>query len=57
MKCETHLVNDVAPASILVFAMADVLMYYNDIMLCYGIFADELRQAYIAKFEKNMTRW
>ncbi|MCI8379572.1 MAG: DUF550 domain-containing protein [Lachnospiraceae bacterium] len=37
--------------------MADVLMYYNDIMLCYGISADELRQAYIAKFEKNMTRW
>ena len=37
--------------------MADVLMYYNDVMLCYGISADELKQAYIAKFEKNMTRW
>ena len=30
----------------LVEEMADVLMYYNDIMLCYGITADELKQAY-----------
>ena len=34
--------------------MADVLMYYNDVMLCYGITADELKQAYTGKFEKNM---
>ena len=37
--------------------MADVLMYYNDVMLCYGITADELKQAYSEKFEKNMKRW
>ena len=37
--------------------MADVLMYYNDVLLCYGISADELKEAYIAKFEKNMKRW
>lgn len=41
----------------LVEEMADVLMYYNDIMLCYGITAEEMKQAYRAKFEKNMTRW
>lgn len=41
----------------LVEEMADVLMYYNDVMLCYGITAEELKQAYRAKFEKNMTRW
>ncbi|MBE6889423.1 MAG: nucleotide pyrophosphohydrolase [Ruminococcaceae bacterium] len=41
----------------LVEEMADVLMYYNDVLLCYGINADELRQAYIGKFEKNMKRW
>ena len=41
----------------LVEEMADVLMYYNDVMLCYGISADELKQAYTAKFERNMTRW
>lgn len=41
----------------LVEEMADVLMYYNDVMLCYGITADELKQAYTAKFKKNMMRW
>ena len=41
----------------LVEEMADVLMYYNDVMLCYGITAEELKQAYSEKFEKNMKRW
>lgn len=41
----------------LVEEMADVLMYYNDVMLCYGITAEELKSAYTAKFEKNMKRW
>jgi len=41
----------------LVEEMADVLMYYNDVMLCYGISADELKRSYIKKFEKNMKRW
>lgn len=41
----------------LIEEMADVLMYYNDIMLCYGITVDELRQAYTEKFNKNMNRW
>ena len=37
--------------------LADVLMYYNDILLCYDISAEELKQTYISKFEKNMKRW
>lgn len=37
--------------------MADVLMYYNDVMLCYGITEEELKEAYISKFERNMKRW
>lgn len=41
----------------LVEEMADVLMYYNDVMLCYGITADELKQVYTEKFQKNMKRW
>ena len=41
----------------LVEELADVLMYYNDVLLCYGIDTDELKQAYIEKFEKNMKRW
>ena len=41
----------------LIEEMADVLMYYNDVMLCYGITEDELKQAYIEKFQKIMKRW
>lgn len=41
----------------LVEELADVLMYYNDVLLCYGISAEELKQSYAHKFEKNMERW
>ena len=41
----------------LVEELADVLMYCNDVLLCYGIGAEELKRAYTEKFEKNMTRW
>ena len=41
----------------LIEEMVDVLMYYNDVLLCYGISEAELKQAYINKFEKNMNRW
>ena len=37
--------------------MADVLMYYHDILLCCGITADELREIYVKKHETNMHRW
>lgn len=37
--------------------LADVLMYYNDVLLCYGITEEELKQVYTRKFEKNMERW
>ena len=41
----------------LVEELADVLMYYNDVLLCYGITADELKQSYVDKFKRNLTRW
>ena len=41
----------------LIEELADVLMYYNDVLLCYGISAKELKQSYQRKFEKNMKRW
>lgn len=54
---EIKATTDVETRNHLVEEMADVLMYYNDVMLCYGISAYELKQAYTEKFEKNMTRW
>ena len=41
----------------LIEEMADVLMYFNDVMLCYGISEEELKKAYAEKFYKNMKRW
>lgn len=37
--------------------LCDVMMYFNDIMLCFSITPEELSRAYINKHERNMTRW
>lgn len=37
--------------------MCDVLMYFNDIMLCYSISPEELTKAYEEKHNRNMSRW
>lgn len=49
--------SDDALRTDLIEELADVLMYYNDVLLCYGISPEELKQAYVEKFEKNMKRW
>ena len=49
--------SDVELRKALIEELADVLMYYNDILLCYGISAGELKQIYTEKFEQNMKRW
>ena len=53
----TNACSDSALRKDLVEELADVLMYYNDVLLCYGISAEELKKAYTEKFERNMTRW
>ena len=37
--------------------ICDVLMYLNDVMLCYEISPSELRELYLKKHQKNMGRW
>ena len=37
--------------------LVDVLMYYNDVLLSFGISPDELEESYRQKVAKNMTRW
>lgn len=54
---EAKAVSDTELRKDLVEEFADVLMYFNDILLCYGISADELKDSYIRKFERNMSRW
>lgn len=54
---DTKAVEDDDLRKHLIEEMADVLMYYNDVLLCYGISEEELKETYITKFEKNMKRW
>lgn len=41
----------------LVEELADALMYFNDVLLCYGISSEELKAAYTEKFRRNLDRW
>ena len=41
----------------LVEELSDVLMYFNDVLLCYNISVEELKESYTNKFERNMERW
>ena len=54
---DTKACTDAQLRRALVEELADVLMYYGDVMLCYGITSDELREAYAEKFKRNMKRW
>ena len=37
--------------------LCDMLMFLNDVCLCYSITPDEIEDVYRAKHERNMTRW
>jgi inorganic pyrophosphatase len=37
--------------------LSDVMMCFNDLMLCYGISPEELARQYRSKHERNMSRW
>ena len=50
-------VNDKAVRDHFIEELCDVMMYFNDIMLCYGVSPDELKEAYLKKHEINMSRW
>ncbi len=35
----------------------DVLMYLNDICICFGITPEDIETAYQAKHQRNLNRW
>ena len=37
--------------------LCDVMMYFNDLMLIYGIQPEELESVYREKHRRNMSRW
>ena len=49
--------SDPALRGRLIEELADVLMYYNDVLSCYSISSEELKVAYTEKFQRNMSRW
>jgi len=50
------IMGDATVRAAFVEELADVLMYYTDLNMCYGISAEELSGAFINKFESNMKR-
>ena len=49
--------NDESVRSHFVEELCDVMMYFNDVMLCYSVSPQELKEAYLKKHEKNLSRW
>ncbi len=37
--------------------LCDTMMYFNDLMLCYGITPEELEEIYLEKHKRNLSRW
>ena len=52
-----RIMEDKAVRAHFVEELADIMMYYNDVMLCFGVSADELKAVYREKHQKNMHRW
>ena len=53
---EEAIINDTALRSEFITELADVLMYFNDTLMRYGITAAELSESYKVKHEYNMKR-
>ena len=37
--------------------MCDVMMYLNDVLLCYDVSPEEIERIYTEKHRRNMERW
>lgn len=55
-KGEADIMNDARTRAWFTEEFADVMMYMNDILLCFGISADEVSLAYAGKHDYNMRR-
>ncbi|MGM9596218.1 MAG: nucleotide pyrophosphohydrolase [Eubacteriales bacterium] len=56
-KGDGNIMSDAGIRKHFIEEMCDTLMYFNDVMLCYGITPDELEAVYTEKQETNMKRW
>lgn len=53
---EDAIMNDTAVRQQLVEEMADIMMYYSKLLICYDISPDEFSQAFVNKHMRNMKR-
>lgn len=54
---DEKILSDHAVRTHFIEEMCDVMMYFNDVMLCYHITPDELEKVYEEKHRFNMQRW
>ena len=54
---DDEIMNHPATRKHFIEEMFDTLMYFNDILLCYGITPEEFEAAYLEKHARNMKRW
>ena len=54
---DNAIMNDPAARAHFVEELCDVIMFFNEVMLCYSVSPQELETAYREKHEKNMNRW
>ena len=54
---DENIMNDKDTRQHFIEEMCDVMMYFNDVMICYDITPEELSEIYIDKHNKNMKRW
>ncbi len=50
------ILEDEATRKSFIEEVCDVMMYLNDVLLCYDIKPDEVEKVYLEKHEKNMKR-
>lgn len=53
---DNAIMNDDTVRAAFIEELSDVLMYFIDLMTCYGVSAEEMSKAFMAKHEKNMSR-
>lgn len=53
---EKDIMRDESVRAAFVEELVDVMMFYNDALICYGITPEELSDAFIKKHFKNMGR-
>jgi len=56
-KCgDNAIMKDDTVRAAFIEELSDALMYFIDLMTCYGVSAEELSEAFVKKHEKNMRR-